>query len=171
VIILLTAPHNHHALSVKALKPGEEKNFRADLTTVFRHSQDPRGLIINCKDMPQIKVHLTPKDVSTDFIAFYATVDEPFCEREFPSSASFCKVSLKHAEEAFQFSPYGTYMSCKVGNFACLLAWKKDLSTVGNFLPNDLGEWLPDDSWDTEIVLATANSTLYVTTWYLELEK
>jgi hypothetical protein len=147
-----------HGSSAEPLEEGGETCFKSDLKTVFQQAFEPQGLIIHCEDIPPINAH-RPRDISTDYIAFYATADEPFCEREFPSSASFCHVSLKHAKETLHAAPYGaaTSITSKVGDIACLLRFK---TSRYDPIPNS-EEWVIDDSWATEIIMVSPGSTLY----------
>jgi hypothetical protein len=151
-------------VSAEPFTEGDPENFTSDLKTVLLHAQNTNGLVIRCEEIPPITAH-PPCDISSDRIAFHVTADEPMCIREYPSSAAFCHVSLRHAKKGFQVAPYGTvtYIRSKVGDIAFLLGWKKG-SAVGEHNFNS-GEWLLDDTWDTEIILVCAGSTLYVCTF------
>jgi len=152
-----------HMFLAEFLKVGLDKTFRSDLKTIFLHSTMNGGFIIKCRDIPAVNTSLELKHDFTDHIAFYATVDQPFCDGQYPNSTtSFCHVTLKHSIDGFRIGPEGlvTHITSRVGHRAYLLARKKGQCSLSD-LHKPLIEWLPDESWSIEIVLVAPGSTMY----------
>jgi hypothetical protein len=129
---------------------------------MLHHATTPNGLIMECSDIPVMTALLGQKQFSTDRIAFYTTVGQPFCQPQFPdSTTSSYLCSLKHSKTGFQIEPEGvmTYATCRVGLKVYLLAWKKDGSRMSG-LPRSLVDWIPDENWRIEAILVGAGSTL-----------
>ena len=103
-------------------------------------------MIIQCSDILVMTLILEQKQFSTDRVAFYTTIGQPFYGSQFSDSmTSSYHCSLTHSKTGFQVEPEGvmTHFTCKIELKVHLLAWKKDGSMMSG-LPQSLVNWILD---------------------------